>query len=131
MAARTSSILLPFFHRVGVPLRRKWCLRRSPWFSSQCCGRSLSGGITPPLSPQLAGKSYAELYELSVKEPETFWGSVAKDRLTWSRAFQQVSDCDLRAGRISWFGGGQLNVSGEEAAFLCFEEASSHLHFRT
>ncbi|XP_017558038.2 acetyl-coenzyme A synthetase 2-like, mitochondrial [Pygocentrus nattereri] len=108
MAARTSSILLPFL-RVGVPLRRRRCLGGSPW--PQRSGRSLSGGVAPPLSPQLAGRSYAELHALSVKEPEAFWGSVAKDRLIWSRAFQQVSDCDLATGRISWFGGGQLNVS--------------------
>ncbi|KAI4875905.1 hypothetical protein NFI96_021479 [Prochilodus magdalenae] len=113
MAARTSTILLPFFHRASVPLGGTRYHLRSPRTcssSSSTSTRSLSA-ITPHLSPQLAGKSYPELYELSVREPETFWGAVARDRLTWSRDFQQVSDCDLRTGKVSWFGGGQLNVS--------------------
>ncbi|XP_072546100.1 acetyl-coenzyme A synthetase 2-like, mitochondrial [Salminus brasiliensis] len=110
MAARTSTFLLPLLHRARpLLLGRKWH-HRSPWFSSQSCSRGLSG-ISPALSPQLAGRSYKELYELSVKEPETFWGSVARERLAWSTAFQQVSDCDLATGRVSWFLGGKLNVS--------------------
>ncbi|KAL7873810.1 hypothetical protein AOLI_G00128810 [Acnodon oligacanthus] len=111
MAARTSSTLLRFLRGVGAPVGGRWRLSGSPWLSPWRRGRSLSGGVAPPLSPRLAGKSYTELYELSVAEPETFWGSVAEDRLSWSRAFQRVSDCDLATGRVTWFGGGQLNVS--------------------
>uniref|UniRef100_A0A4W4FAE8 Acetyl-coenzyme A synthetase n=1 Tax=Electrophorus electricus TaxID=8005 RepID=A0A4W4FAE8_ELEEL len=65
----------------------------------------------PHWSAQLAGKSYTELHELSVREPEAFWGSVARERLAWSRHFERVADCDLSTGRIHWFVGGQLNVS--------------------
>uniref|UniRef100_A0A673LN73 Acetyl-coenzyme A synthetase n=1 Tax=Sinocyclocheilus rhinocerous TaxID=307959 RepID=A0A673LN73_9TELE len=59
----------------------------------------------------LAGKTYSDLYELSVKDPETFWGSIAKERLAWTKPFDQVTDCDLSSGKINWFLGGQLNVS--------------------
>ncbi|XP_049319749.1 acetyl-coenzyme A synthetase 2-like, mitochondrial [Astyanax mexicanus] len=109
MAARTATLLYPLLGRAGAPLRRRPHRWRT-WFSPQSCSRSLAG-ITPALSPQLAGRSYPELYALSVEEPELFWGSVARDRLAWSSDFQQVSDCDLTAGRVSWFRGGKLNVS--------------------
>uniref|UniRef100_A0A671LC11 Propionate--CoA ligase n=1 Tax=Sinocyclocheilus anshuiensis TaxID=1608454 RepID=A0A671LC11_9TELE len=59
----------------------------------------------------LAGKTYSDLYELSVKDTETFWGSIAKERLAWTKPFDQVTDCDLSSGKINWFLGGQLNVS--------------------
>ncbi|XP_033873408.3 acetyl-coenzyme A synthetase 2-like, mitochondrial isoform X1 [Acipenser ruthenus] len=56
-------------------------------------------------------RSYKELYELSIQDPETFWGVLAKQRLLWSKPFDQVKDCDFRQGKIQWFCGGQLNVS--------------------
>ncbi|XP_041106091.1 acetyl-coenzyme A synthetase 2-like, mitochondrial [Polyodon spathula] len=56
-------------------------------------------------------RSYKELYELSIQDPETFWGALAKERLLWSKPFDQVKDCDFRQGKINWFCGGQLNVS--------------------
>uniref|UniRef100_A0A6Q2Z8Z2 Acetyl-coenzyme A synthetase n=1 Tax=Esox lucius TaxID=8010 RepID=A0A6Q2Z8Z2_ESOLU len=67
--------------------------------------------LTPNLCAHLAGRSYKELYQMSVKDPDTFWGLIAKERLTWSKPFDQVSDCDITSGKISWFLGGQLNVS--------------------
>lgn len=73
--------------------------------------------LLPHLSSTLAGHSYTELYELSVKNPETFWGSIAKERLTWTRPFDQVKDCDISKGRINWFLGGQLNVSGNKSIY--------------
>uniref|UniRef100_A0A8C1PHF8 Propionate--CoA ligase n=1 Tax=Cyprinus carpio TaxID=7962 RepID=A0A8C1PHF8_CYPCA len=70
-----------------------------------------SSAAQPDLSSHLAGKTYSDLYELSVKDPETFWGSIAKERLAWTKPFDQVTDCDLSSGKINWFLGGQLNVS--------------------
>ncbi|XP_041921163.1 acetyl-coenzyme A synthetase 2-like, mitochondrial isoform X1 [Alosa sapidissima] len=67
--------------------------------------------LLPRLSSTLAGRTYTELYELSVENSERFWGSIAKERLTWIRPFDQVKDCDISKGRINWFLGGQLNVS--------------------
>uniref|UniRef100_A0A9J7X7M7 Propionate--CoA ligase n=1 Tax=Cyprinus carpio carpio TaxID=630221 RepID=A0A9J7X7M7_CYPCA len=72
---------------------------------------SMSLAAQPDLSSHLAGKTYSDLYELSVKDPETFWGSIAKERLAWTKPFDQVTDCDLSSGKINWFLGGQLNVS--------------------
>ncbi|XP_006638907.2 acetyl-coenzyme A synthetase 2-like, mitochondrial [Lepisosteus oculatus] len=67
--------------------------------------------LKPDISSLAGARSYKELYELSVKDPETFWRSVAKEKLHWSKPFSQVSDCDITQGRISWFLEGQLNVS--------------------
>ncbi|XP_007904225.2 acetyl-coenzyme A synthetase 2-like, mitochondrial [Callorhinchus milii] len=51
------------------------------------------------------------LYQLSVEQPERFWGALGKERLSWISPFHTVRDCDLSRGRIRWFDGGKLNVS--------------------
>ncbi|KAI8484374.1 PREDICTED: acetyl-coenzyme A synthetase 2-like, mitochondrial isoform X2 [Branchiostoma belcheri] len=56
-------------------------------------------------------RTHQDLYEFSLREPDTFWGTLAKSRLQWFRSFDRVSDCDMSEGRIKWFLGGQLNVS--------------------
>lgn len=118
MAGRLSRSLLCYLSRGNIFSNKK-CLRKSVIFNvtSRCHARSLSCAISavqPDLSSHLTGKTYAEIYELSVKDPETFWGSIAKERLTWTKLFDRVNDCDLSSGRINWFPGGQLNVSGNE-----------------
>lgn len=60
----------------------------------------------------LAGvRSYAELLDYSMENADSFWGTLAKERLSWDRPFQRVDDCDFSRGFNSWFVGGQLNVS--------------------
>lgn len=126
MAGRVGTSLLNSLSRGNIVFRNKKCLRRSVVFLSRCHARSRStssiSAAQPDLSSHLAGKTYADLYELSVKDPETFWGSIAKERLAWTKPFDQVTDCDLSSGKINWFLGGQLNVSGECCTF-------SLLHF--
>ncbi|XP_078260791.1 acetyl-coenzyme A synthetase 2-like, mitochondrial [Rhinoraja longicauda] len=56
-------------------------------------------------------RSYAELLHYSMENADSFWGTLARERLTWDRPFQRVHDCDFTTGFISWFAGGQLNVS--------------------
>lgn len=128
MAGRVGTSLLNSLARGNVVFRNKKCLRRSVAFISRCHARSHSQSTSsisaaqPDLSSHLAGKTYAELYEMSIKDPETFWGSIAKERLAWTKPFDQVTHCDLSSGKINWFLGGQLNVSGECCIF-------SLLHF--
>ncbi|XP_025119908.1 acetyl-coenzyme A synthetase 2-like, mitochondrial isoform X2 [Bubalus bubalis] len=55
--------------------------------------------------------SYQERIALAAREPAAFWGPLARDALVWDTPYHTVSDCDFRSGRISWFLGGQLNVS--------------------
>ena len=67
--------------------------------------------------PEAAGfegvSSRSELQEHSVSGSSSFWAAVARHRLSWISPFTTVQDCDLSRGRIKWFEGGKLNVSGE------------------
>ncbi|XP_067845418.1 acetyl-coenzyme A synthetase 2-like, mitochondrial isoform X2 [Heptranchias perlo] len=56
-------------------------------------------------------RSYADLLDFSISDPEKFWGTLAKERLVWNQLFHRVHDCDFSRGSIAWFLGGQLNVS--------------------
>lgn len=53
------------------------------------------------------------LQEFSVRRAESFWAAAARHRLSWISPFHTVQDCDLSLGKIRWFEGGKLNVSGE------------------
>lgn len=55
----------------------------------------------------------SELQRFSVSNSERFWAAAARQRLSWISPFHTVQDCDLSQGRIKWFDGGKLNVSGE------------------
>lgn len=53
------------------------------------------------------------LQDFSVSNSEKFWAAAARHRLSWIRTFDGVRDCDLSRGKIKWFEGGKLNVSGK------------------
>lgn len=53
------------------------------------------------------------LQEFAASNSESFWAAAARQRLTWIRPFDVVRDCDLSRGKIKWFEGGKLNVSGK------------------
>lgn len=59
-------------------------------------------------------KDHQDLYKASVEQSDIFWGALGRNRLTWITPFHSVQDCDLCQGRISWFLGGQLNVTGKK-----------------
>lgn len=77
--------------------------------------RYLSSLPPPPgtWSSELSRLSHQDLHRLSVTDPDQFWGSTAADRLRWMKPFHRVRDCELSSGKISWFLGGKINVSGE------------------
>ncbi|MAH17257.1 MAG: acetate--CoA ligase [Euryarchaeota archaeon] len=52
---------------------------------------------------------YQQLYDRSVADPEGFWAGEA-ERISWSRKWDRVRDCDYRTARIAWFEGGKLNA---------------------
>ncbi|XP_058691648.1 acetyl-coenzyme A synthetase 2-like, mitochondrial isoform X2 [Poecile atricapillus] len=56
-------------------------------------------------------KDHQHLYKVSVEQSDIFWGTLGRSRLTWITPFHSVQDCDLCQGRVSWFLGGQLNVT--------------------
>jgi len=53
--------------------------------------------------------AYQELYDRSVADPEGFWAEQA-GRISWSRKWDRVRDCDYRTAKIAWFEGGKLNA---------------------
>ena len=55
---------------------------------------------------------YEELYATSISNPEFFWGTLAKQFLQWDKPFGKVMECNMEEGKIKWFTGGRLNVSG-------------------
>ncbi|XP_035255421.1 acetyl-coenzyme A synthetase 2-like, mitochondrial isoform X1 [Anguilla anguilla] len=119
MVVNTSRSLLCTLYREAVSFTSDSRLYKNAFLSRQVFHwqrRSYSDSgtktsLNPNICSSLAGRSYKELYELSLKDPDFFWGSVAKERLLWNRPFDNVNNCDLTQGRISWFPGGQLNVS--------------------
>jgi acetyl-CoA synthetase len=55
---------------------------------------------------------YEEMYARSIKDPDGFWGEVAK-RLDWIKPFTKVKNCsyDPNNLHIKWFEDGALNVT--------------------
>ena len=72
--------------------------------------------VSYPVDLAHVSASNADWYEESLSHPEQFWSDLARQRLRWMKDFDTVMDCDMDEGRISWFLGGVLNVSGEECA---------------
>lgn len=85
---------------------RGWPPRRAA--SGPRGGASCAGAALP--------NSYPALRALADRQPDAFWGPLARDTLVWDTPFHTVWDCDFHSGKIGWFLGGQLNVSGEWAA---------------
>lgn len=86
-------------------------------FSRQILKRA-SSAVSYPLQLSSVSPNHAALYEESLKHPEAFWGDLARRRLHWFKDFDQVMDCDMKEGRISWFNGGKINASGNWIAKL-------------
>ncbi|KAM0233393.1 hypothetical protein ACHAPO_007087 [Fusarium lateritium] len=56
-------------------------------------------------------EEYQQMHQLSITEPDAFWGNLARDLLTWERDFHTVKSGSLIEGNPSWFLGGKLNAS--------------------
>ena len=83
------------------------------YFNTEFRNLYLSFGMAVPIEPHFVNSNHDALYAESINDPERFWGTLAKQRLRWMKDFHTVMDCDMNAGKISWFLGGKLNVSGE------------------
>ncbi|XP_077179340.1 acetyl-coenzyme A synthetase 2-like, mitochondrial isoform X1 [Paroedura picta] len=82
---------------------------------SSCKTRAWSRGPLSAYMPEAAAfpgpRDHQGLYQLSVEQSDTFWGALGRSRLMWISPFHCVSSCNLQQGHLSWFLGGQLNVS--------------------
>ena len=78
-------------------------------------------------------EDHAARYRESLEYPDLFCGELARARLRWSREFDRVQDCDLTQGRLQWFIGGQLNVSGEQFHKVVgsARDTRTHAHWRS
>jgi acetyl-CoA synthetase len=56
-------------------------------------------------------EQYRAMYQRSVEDPEGFWAEQADIFLSWEKKWDEVFREDMRAGRVSWFEGGRLNIS--------------------
>lgn len=72
-----------------------------------------AGSVSYPLQLASVTENHGTIYQESLNNPEAFWGDLARNRLRWFKEFDQVMDCDMNEGRLSWFNGGKINVSGE------------------
>ncbi|MFE6718311.1 propionyl-CoA synthetase [Streptomyces albidoflavus] len=61
-----------------------------------------------PERPRCPMSTYREAYELSLTDPERFWGEAARE-VSWSREPQRVLDAEA-APLYRWFPGGELNT---------------------
>ncbi|CAG9943098.1 unnamed protein product [Clonostachys rosea f. rosea IK726] len=79
-------------------------------------GPAPADAFAHPSKPHLEGddlsafENYKRLHEQSIKNPSEFWGSLARDLLTWSKDFDIVRRGSLERGDLSWFLGGELNA---------------------
>jgi len=71
-------------------------------------------------------EQYEKLYELSLSDPEKFWGEAGK-RLSWFRPYKKVKATSFNGDvSIKWYEDGQLNV-----AFNCIDRHLPHRAHQT
>lgn len=75
--------------------------------------RKVASGPPGSVRTAVEPASYPTLRAQAVRQPAAFWGPLARDTLVWDIPYHTVWDCDFSSGKIGWFLGGQLNVSGE------------------
>ena len=56
-------------------------------------------------------KTYEEMYQRSITEPDQFWAEQAELFLTWEKPWNTVCESDFLNGDATWFAGGRLNVT--------------------
>ena len=56
-------------------------------------------------------KTYQQMYQKSVDDPEGFWAEMAEKHLDWFSKWDTVLEWDFHKAQIEWFKGGKLNVS--------------------
>ncbi|HEX9627306.1 MAG TPA: acetate--CoA ligase [Acidiferrobacterales bacterium] len=67
-------------------------------------------------------KTYRQMYERSVVDPDGFWAEQAKAFLSWSKPWERVANWDFNKVDIRWFEGGRLNA--------CYNCIDRHLDTR-
>ena len=61
-------------------------------------------------SAHIDAAAYEQMYQYSVKQPESFWAEQAEQFLSWYSSWDRVLDWDYKKAHIRWFEGATLNV---------------------
>jgi acetyl-CoA synthetase len=65
-----------------------------------------------PKQPHISDiDEYHRMHQESIKNPDQFWGKLARELLTWTRDFETVHSGSFEHGDNAWFVEGQLNAS--------------------
>ena len=56
-------------------------------------------------------EDYRRVYDYSLKNPDHFWDSVARKKISWRKPWDRTSNWNFNTAEISWYLGGSLNVS--------------------
>ena len=51
------------------------------------------------MCPEVA--SHEELHKFSIEQPDKFWSTLARSRLTWEEDFHTGMDCDFSQGKFN------------------------------
>ena len=57
----------------------------------------------------LSADHYLEECKKATKEPESFWADIARN-FSWIKEWDQVLRYDFKDAKVSWFGGGKVNI---------------------
>ncbi len=56
-------------------------------------------------------EDYFKSYKKSIKNPEKFWASIAKQNFKWDQKWTKVLDFDMKKANIKWFLNAKLNIT--------------------
>ena len=105
------------------------CRKMAAWVKAISLGRlwRCCSTVSYPLRLAAVSPDHEAIYRESLRNPDIFWGELAKERLRWIRPFDEVSDCNMVGPKIKWFRGGKINVSGTKFVIKSWSADSSFM----
>ncbi|KAF5845286.1 hypothetical protein GGP41_002859 [Bipolaris sorokiniana] len=71
----------------------------------------VKGKGKPSFHSRSAFEQYLETYQMSIRDPESFWHKTAKELLEWDNKFDNVCQGSFEGEDNAWFVNGRLNAS--------------------
>ena len=56
-------------------------------------------------------KIYEKAYNLSLSNPDEFWGEIASNNFYWLKPWSEILKWDFSEAKITWFNGAKLNIT--------------------
>ena|SRR5579859_5313464 len=61
-------------------------------------------------TPHIHGlEEYQKIYKQSIQNPSEYWGTVARELVTWHKDFKTVKSGSFTHGDMAWFADGELS----------------------